>query len=96
MVCIIRGVPIFTSYEVRNATTGNTYATVSFTQPVYRLDILVETNDAIIQLSSDGTTFGSDIILVQGAYSIDTKVKAVKHRSRVSGNSASLQLVGWF
>jgi len=88
----------FEGYEVETGiTTDDDVAVVlTFTQTVYRLDIMVEGNTVDAEISANGDDYGTQIKLPKGAYSFDAVTKAVKLYDHVDGSHGDVQLVGWY
>lgn len=69
----------------------------AFTEICSRVDVTTWDFNVIIQLSSDGVTFGADIVInADTFYSIDQSVKSIKHKNGTPGSNATLQLVGFY
>jgi len=97
---------VFESYE-RNPTTdtdgyitisGSTTKTETFSQVMYKIDIVCKDNPIYIQISSDGSTWGDKIQLDAGdVFSENISCKAVKLTNVTTDGSAngSYQVVGY-
>lgn len=73
------------------------FQTKDFAEVVSKVDVTTWNFDVIINLSNDGTTFGSDIVInADTFYSIDQSVKSVKYKNGTPGSNATLQLVGFY
>ncbi|GAH58653.1 unnamed protein product, partial [marine sediment metagenome] len=88
----------FESYEVETGVTtdDDVAVTLTFTQTVYRLDIMVEGNTVDAEISANGEDYGAQMKLPKGAYSFDAVTKAVKLYDHVDTKHGDVQLVGWF
>lgn len=71
--------------------------TKEFPEVVSRVDVTTWSFPVILNLSNDGTTFGSDIYVnADTFYSIEQSVKAMKYRNGTPASNAILQLVGFY
>lgn len=84
----------YSEYEVLTDTTAAAWNNQAFTDNVSYLDILVETNDANIQIDPATGTWGATIALPPGWYAFQLDCSRVRYQDRVGGNNADVQFFG--
>jgi len=103
-----RVVAPYSEYEVNpssgvtgyNTISGSSTVTETFSKTVRTIDIYTKDNDIYVEISKDGSTFGSKIMLrgsINQVVSLEVECKAVRFSNVVTDGTAdgSYQVVGW-
>ncbi len=88
----------FTTYGVATGTAPDAFNATDqlVTVGSTRWDILVEDNDAVIQVrNAPETAYLGEIILPVGGYSLEVSSTIVQIRNRIAGAVSTWQIVGW-
>jgi len=87
------------SYTVHSGTCGDAYAagqTHETTDGWDKIELIVETFDAVFSFKNSAGTWGSDKILPVGRYVFDFAAYGVKFKNRVAGNNAIYEITGYY
>lgn len=83
-------------YNTNTGAAADAYAapqTHEFTEARSYLDILIESNDAVMSIKNDGGVWGDDIALPIGGHDYNFIAMGVKFKNRTAGNNAAYSCV---
>jgi hypothetical protein len=88
-------------FSVNDTKSGNapdTYETpLTFDQDCGEVDVFIFDNAALIQRSTDGTTWQDEIeIPANTMYSFSATTRAIRIKNKTAGSTARYQIVGWY
>jgi len=85
------------SYTVTDASATDGILKFFFSGAVVsRVDIFIWDNPALVMLSLDGTTYGAEIEVPAGFYSVECRALKFGIRNKTAGQTARYQIVGWW
>lgn len=67
-----------------------------WTNAVSRIDFFIWDNPALVQIAYVADTFGEEIEVPAGFYSVDIRSGAVRIKNKTAGQTARYQMVGWW